>query len=299
MNYIVVGLNGFPSMKMVQSKIEPNVVILRRKNGVWVEVVKDKKPKVVAFDGNFKAEDKVIRWGNTIPLRFNGAKVFNLCSSISNASDKGAARVIMNENHIPIPKTWFYNSPESEWVFPYIARPPKHHGGSEFNIVLNRTDERRLHTVKGNTIINWYFQEIFPKVAEYRIHVAHGKILGINQKVIVEGELRANQAVTEQQWGPMIGWNDYDPKMCKIACDAVKSLGLDMGAVDVMVSTTHPNKIVVAEVNTAPTMSDSEYISERYARYFEWLYKTPDPKWWPYETYTQGKSYAWKKVHFA
>jgi len=235
----------------------------------------------------FTEDDIIIRWGNSIRIRTNGAKIINMSNAIQRASNKSEARRIMSQNEVSIPTTRFYGEAIQT---PCIARPSRHHKGQNFNIIHSQSDLVRLE--RRNNLDGWYFSEVIDKTNEYRVHVGHGKVLVINEKPLVEGELRANQAVTEQSWGQAMQWHEFKKKMCKLACDAVHILGLDMGAVDIM--RDRENNYYVCEVNTAPTISDSPYSCARYARYFDWIFRHNGGEWWNYEEWTSGKSFAWK-----
>lgn len=51
----------------------------------------------------------------------------------------------------------------------------------------------------------------------------------------------------------------------------------------------------VLEVNTSPTLASSEYSMERYAMYFDWLFRSPEKrKPWDYKQFKKADSLAWK-----
>ena len=82
--------------------------------------------------------------------------------------------------------------------------------------------------------------------------------------------------------------------MCKVAVDAVKALGLDTGAVDIMVDKRNAEiPVCVCEVNTAPSLDSSPLDQEKYSKFINWLFCS-DREWWNYEEWEAGKSYAWK-----
>ena len=269
MNYILLNRFGVPTMRQVQAQM--------------------KEPCRLMFDSNtplFYNTDIVIRWANSEMYNTRGAKIINKRDGIKLACNKAKSRIKMQDEGISVPKSW---NNFSEASLPCIMRPTYHRKGENFHIIqiLDYIDE--IEDNNGN-----YYSEIIDKKAEYRVHVAHGKVLYINQKPLIEGEIRANQHVTHQSWGKVLSWEDYRRKMCKLACDAVKCCGLDMGGVDIMKS--KDKKYYVCEVNTAPTFTNEPYAVERYAKYFDWLFRHRDAVWWDYSKYEAGASFAWKNL---
>jgi glutathione synthase/RimK-type ligase-like ATP-grasp enzyme len=237
----------------------------------------------------FNKNDIIIRWGNRIHIESNGAKVINLSKGIANASNKAKARQIFQENNISCPKTWI-NEEILDYTFPLICRPYFHRKGQNFNII-NNIDQLEHLWSQTDEETSLYYSKIIDKSNEYRVHVGHGKVLLIHEKPLKEGEIRGNQAITGLSWGNVLNWSEYKQKLCKLACDGVKVLGLSTGAVDIIKG--KDKKYYILEVNTAPTLNDSPYSCQRYAKYFDWILKHPKNKWWDYNKYTLGKSFAW------
>lgn len=224
--------------------------------------------------------NNIINWGNHI---FNNDSLFKLNSSkaIALASNKRLSRRILQEAGVAVPHTYFeidwYEAPQ--WKYPIIARPAFHHAGKHF-FVLNFFGDliKIAHENTLNDFGNWYLSEVFPKTHEYRVHVAHGKILMISDKPLLEGEIRGNQAVTEESWRAL-KWSEFNPKICQESIKAVEELGLDYGAVDIMYN-AHDDSVAICEVNTSPSIA-TDYSSGKYAKYFDWCIRHSFPPHFP------------------
>lgn len=102
--------------------------------------------------------------------------------------------------------------------------------------------------------------------AEYRIHIFLGEVIGIQRKVRnpeVPVE-EVNWQVRSHNNGFIFQRKDVNPPLCVIeqSALAVKALGLEFGAVDVIYN-GHHDKAYVLEVNTAPGLVGStleEYV---------------------------------------
>jgi glutathione synthase/RimK-type ligase-like ATP-grasp enzyme len=269
MNYIIIHKFGIPSIKAIMNLMDVDCTLLKGREQI--------------NRTRFNSGDKIIRWATQLQFNTNHAKIFNLSKGIVNASNKAKARQIFQENNVSCPITWF---DDYTIQYPVIARPSHHRKGEQFFIIENQ----RQMNIYGN--IDFYYSQIIDKTNEYRVHVGHGKVLLIHEKPLLEGEIRANQHITGLSWGNVLRWEDYRKNLCKLACDAVKVLGLDMGAVDIIKD--RENNYYVLEVNTAPTLNDSPYSCQRYAKYFDWIFKNDNPQWWDYTQWEAGKSFAWK-----
>lgn len=212
--------------------------------------------------------DKLIRWGCIASFPLSATSIhYNKPKSIINASNKLKARKLMQQNNVPIPDTWGkYDLPD----FPCIGRPLRHFGGRKFFYCQNKNDwEYAKRNGAG------YFSEYYPKTKEYRVHVASGKVLIMAEKLTPEH-------TSKQPWNlskkgvcdefNTLRWSGYPKEICEIATNAVGSLGLDFGAVDIMAEpkNSHSHSAVVLEVNTAPKLGP--YGQDRYTEYFKWLF---------------------------
>lgn len=112
---------------------------------------------------------------------------------------------------------------------------------------------------------NWYGTIFVPSTEEYRVHVGRGEVILAQRKMEKPGAdpiVRSNKR----------GWAfvSYMPRdllspLYQNAINAVKSLGLDFGAVDVLKANT--GEYVVCEVNTMPGLRDANVLL--YARWLQ------------------------------
>ena len=99
-----------------------------------------------------------------------------------------------------------------------------------------------------------------------------------------------NRAVVHEEWNA-IPWSEYHYNACLEALKAVNALGLDTGGVDVMI---RGDEAKVLEVNTAPTLISSPYVSQRWAEAFDWLFTEGKKEHWDFTKFKDSKSFAWK-----
>lgn len=297
---IIVGKDGRPSMKGVFSKMKnDSILYIRRRpqtkkgiNEYWRiytdhNINNHGKLKQVSFDNNI-----VVRWGNCIQVPLENCIVYNKSEAIAKATDKKLSRELFTKAGLSCPKLI-----EGQFVkinFPVIARPSKHSKGKNF-VVINNHAEYIRHSLY-NT--DWYYSEYVDKVAEYRLHVAHGRVLNYLEKPAPrdKNQLAWNRAQNEDPF-VNVKWDNYNGKVCNLAIKSLDVFGLDFGAVDIMVDKN--GNPYLLEVNTAGTLSSSEYSMQRYAMYFDWLCKTNKRReHWPLKEFEKGSNYAWHEYHF-
>jgi hypothetical protein len=277
-NYIFIHKSyGAVSMAMTQDKMENEIILIAKKSsgdwqartpmGTWSEL--SHPMNILHIPAN-----NIINWGNHI---FSDDRHFklNVPSAIANASNKGRARIILQEVGVKVPFTT--QSPNLEvyrdMKYPVIVRPNFHHGGQHFH-VFNSLQELRGF-LWGKNMADFYVSELFEKTTEYRVHCGHGKVLFIQEKPLVEGEIRANQAVNHESW-TVLKWSDFHPGICRESILAVGNLGLDYGAVDIMYNAQN-DTWAICEVNTSPSIN-TPYSSEKYAKYFDWVIRHNFPE---------------------
>jgi hypothetical protein len=293
MNYILVGKHGRPSLRAVSAMMHfTHTVLMRKKyrrtgNIQWFVLSNNKWVKHLGLNVNptFGEQDTIIRWGYSGPI--NGTPyVYQEGRAIDTISNKARTRLVLAENGVPVPETRV-NAPMDS--YPFIVRPIRHSRGRDFH-VINDVDEYLNGEFSGGTFgytdiaYDHYSSEIYPKKEEIRVYVAHGKVLMIKDKNYnPEQGIAGNRAVTHNAWTvvPVEQYKRYKTA-CQIACDAVRAVGGHTGGVDVMINRDHPTmKFCVCEINSAPTICSSEYGVQRYAKYFDWLFRSRR-RWWDY-----------------
>lgn len=207
--------------------------------------------------------DMIIRYGSAISIN---RTINEVNRNILNASNKPKAKRIFIENDIPTPKLINPISPS----FPCIGRPRFHQKGKSFYYCENSLDISRALR-NGSE----YFQEFYDKTKEYRVHVAHGRVLFVQEKMPINDRAKANliwNFTNGEFVFKVLGRGLIPSGLCPLAVKAVKALNLDFGAVDILACSKNFNDpmFTVCEVNTAPRLQG--YSLEKYAMYFNWLF---------------------------
>jgi glutathione synthase/RimK-type ligase-like ATP-grasp enzyme len=187
----------------------------------------------------------LIRWGCTAQSVEPVLRTINTPEAIARAVDKAYALSTWRSEGIPVPR-WSHNWLELE--FPIIGRKTMcGKGGKGIVLFLQPYD-----VVCNTEPIEAYVQYI-PKAREFRVHVAFDNVIKVSEKKY--------DPTKGKKYNPIV-WNhrngfvfrrkvrNYDPEFNYIACDAVRSLGLDFGAVDLLMG--RDGFPYVLEVNTAP-----------------------------------------------
>jgi glutathione synthase/RimK-type ligase-like ATP-grasp enzyme len=236
----------------------------RNKLGVW-------PPKI------FNSDHIIINWGCSKPLpasiTANGRTLLNEPEAVGRAANKlNTFNTLKLHNDIKIPK--FYTQRDFNVVetqlngsnrIIFVARSLlSGHSGQGITILRNGD------AIPSDTKI---VVEYIKKKAEYRAHVAMGRMILLAQK-----RKRSNTDQTQNQqlirscdngWVHAVNNVDPPPEGLELMCiKAVQYLGLDFGAVDVVV--TEDGKVYILEVNTAPGI-EGETTIRAYKEAFESL----------------------------
>jgi len=210
--------------------------------------------------------DVCINWGCAHPVR--SVVVYNKPAAIRISSNKLLASLNLINAGIPTPSVGCDK-------LPCIGRKIYHRGGQNFWFCATYEDVDAAKKAGAE-----YFSEFYPKMREYRVHVAHGAVLVVQRKVPVDGV----DPTQEYAWNHASGKfvfeyvrrNRWPIGVVRIAIQAVECFGLDFGAVDVLSGAPEPHpKAVVCEVNTAPSLAD--YAFSQYLQYFKWLLSHDKP----------------------
>ncbi|MCK9371093.1 hypothetical protein M0R04_14370 [Candidatus Dojkabacteria bacterium] len=213
-------------------------------------------PVIKSLDEVLEPET-IIRWGSR--KYFNGNQI-NTAEAIEKASNKILCRKLLEEARLPVPTL-------TETDFPVIGRPPRHHSGHGFYVCYTPRD---VLIAKRKGAI--YFSKFYPKQNEYRVHVAGGKCILMSIK-----EGNKNKFIWNKRkngfWFRHMRRSDwlYDEQLMDIvrtAKEAIKMLGLDFGAVDILADAEDGQPdFVICEINTAPALSPLAL--SKYAKYFK------------------------------
>lgn len=113
------------------------------------------------------------------------------------------------------------------------------------------------------------YTRAFPTEREYRVHVFKGSVIDITQKKRRSGA-EVNNQIRNHDNGWVFCRNNIEPlgdTNEQIAISGVSALGLDFGAVDLLVDSN--NRAVICEVNSAPGLDPNGTTLQRYTQAFK------------------------------
>lgn len=189
----------------------------------------------------------LIRWGSRAGTDAGRERVLNPRSSIARASNKLESLHLLRDRGIPVPD--FDTNPEAlleRSNYPILGRRLQHARGTDIVLCLQRRDYRRRPRD--------YYVAYIPTNREYRLHVAGGEVIRVQGKYLDVGEdyvpwLR-NYATGHRFRAPRRRLHNA---RLNDAVGAVEALGLDFGAVDLIVADDGSHYVL--EVNTSPSCS--------------------------------------------
>lgn len=240
-------------------------------------------PKKFQLDLRRKGSpDVVVNLGITEPVGFTG-RMLNSREMIQAGSNKKQARRRFADAGVPAPLLFLTGAQVTKENLPVVGRTSYHRKGEGFWFCRTLRDVQRA-AQEGAT----HFMEFVPNTREYRVHTfvkakhwgaaaterqpEHYASIKISEKVWTgDGEPDPD----EPQKNHDFGWSFRAPQNRReeeinvvryAAKQAIASLGMDFGAVDVMYRLG--NKLpYVLEVNSTPSMSDeTANTCEIYAR---------------------------------
>jgi len=191
--------------------------------------------------------DIIINWGRS-EERFNGDYI-NIPSAVANASDKLRSAKIFGNHGVPQPDYTTDRGIAEQWLEKgdtVVARK-----------LLRASSGRGLVLVSPGELLPQapLYTKYVKKIDEYRVHVAFGKVIDVQQK---KRRLEVDDdAVNWQVRNHHNGWVFARDGLTVPSCvtdagiSAVGALDLDFGAVDIGYN-KHKDACVVYEVNTAP-----------------------------------------------
>lgn len=192
-----------------------------------------------------KKNDIIINWGCKIPVcsTREDTRILNQKTVGKEIQYKRLLRA-----YIPIPDV--YNEEEVLDNLPVLYRNPHGFGGRDIFLMESQEDiaNREIHD-------DWVFVKYIPKIMELRLHVCGNTLIGMSKKV--------PRNVTDVTWNNHTGakQDTYKNKtteqfMRNLGIDAVKAVGYEFGAVDVIIDKY--GTPYVLEVNSAPALISNE-----------------------------------------
>ena len=194
----------------------------------------------------------MIRWGVSSNEHLDSrlSVVINKSAALNLSTHKLNALVQMKRGGVNCPEVWTNAADIAS--FPVLGRNMYHHGGLDA-VKYDNAEAlvRRDHYVK-----------FIDSTKEFRVHVFCGEVIRITRKVF-RGFNRSGEAIAESGcirndiwgWGHKNVGREYWPEpVCAEAIKALEVLGLDFGAVDIIMErgTRLP---FVLEVNSAPRLN--------------------------------------------
>lgn len=242
--------------------------------------------------------DLMIRWGVTSEIRTACDLVYNKASKIKLSANKGECRQFLYDHDIPVPKPITHDDLfgaryNDTFKFPVVVRPTFHQRGKNF-LLFNNLTELGEGWGKIGRLDHPYISEFYPKTTEYRVHVGHGKVLAVQQKLqtfVTNGE---NWSHENGYSFEVVPWKQYRRSIVDLGVRTIEAIGLDFGAVDIMADPLDSSLpvAVVCEVNTSPRLED--YTAQRYAEYFDWLIMTHETRHFKIPEGLKARHYAFK-----
>jgi glutathione synthase/RimK-type ligase-like ATP-grasp enzyme len=203
----------------------------------------------------------LIRWGTTQDGEYDHVfgMTLNTSHAISLNTNKLKTLEIFKNNNVLCPA--FFKNKQDITCFPVLGRDNHHHGGKDV-VIINGSNLSPIW--KNNNINNIpnknFYTQFIKSSKEYRVHVFNGNIIRTTQKVF-RGTTREGKIVDKPGIirNDTYGWGHKNVQYIETAAqqvsiNAVKSLGLNFGAVDLIYGTD--NRYYVLEVNTAPHLND-------------------------------------------
>ena len=196
----------------------------------------------------------IVNWGNSAnpPWMIGSAASswINFPSAVARASNKLEAFASLRDYGVSIPL--FTSSAEEayQWDTGVMVRHKLsgHSGdGCEY---IERPDRDLLCGSLGNAPL---YVEYIKKRFEYRVHVLHNTVIDLQMKKVRSGSEGNNFQIRSHQNGWIFSREGVSvrPLAMSTAVNAVKAVGLDFGAVDIIWNESS-GRYYVLEVNTAP-----------------------------------------------
>lgn len=186
-----------------------------------------------------------IRWGGAELPEKDAAGCINNSEAIRVASSKLATFRRLAAADCPIPRFTTRSDEAREWETEVLGRTSQGFKG------------RGIHAYQRGAGLGRHelYTEFIPNEREYRLHVIGGDVVSVQRKYLERPHLQGDGRIKNHEHGYAFKTPERSLNSSRIdaAVLAVQSLGLDFGAVDMIVD--DDGKEYVLEVNTAPSLS--------------------------------------------
>lgn len=233
------------------------------KSAISANLIADQDDTILTNRG----ADGDINWG-----RYKARTRLN--PDIGKVTNKRIMRELFQQNEVPYPRLFnvkdillyeygMSDDPEDEAghiSWPIVGRPDQHSKGRGFWLCHTHDDIKRALRGTSKKKAATHFMEYINAPREYRVHIFLGKSIRISQKSFDESGDRHDYTTIKP--------GEFNVKhVRKAAKKAMKAVGLDFGAVDILANDT---ECWVLEVNAAPGLGGS--MPRLYAEVFnKWM----------------------------
>lgn len=207
-------------------------------------------------------DGRPINWGNSKSWcsRLED-DIINTIDSVASATNKHKALQIMDVSKVP---TAYIGSEVIEDDLPVVGRPDYHSQGRWLRYI--ETLEQMYKDIRVNKRHpTTHYQKFISDAREFRVHIVFGHSIKISEKITPD----FNARVKNHRFGAKCVYPEnftHKKTLRRIAREAVESLCLDFGAVDILYK---DDKFYVLEVNSAPCLTDANSDTlERYVNAF-------------------------------
>lgn len=224
------------------------------------KLYKNTTPTKFAEDNEFKfikslngivpvSGDILIRYGKSDypDMDYLFDKVINYSRTIKLSSNKINCSLFFKQKDIPTPQIFLDKTKLKEEDMPVLRRLKYHARGSDIKLIKN------LNEMKDGD----YYSKFIESKCEYRIHVFDGKVIRLQLKVKTDN-CTQNEYIHNYENGYLLKDRfehdiELEKSLIPIAEKAVIEIGLDFGAVDILVG--KDDKPYILEVNSAARLN--------------------------------------------
>lgn len=206
-----------------------------------------------------RAPQVLVRWGSRRGMPHTDIEL-NTIPAIAAASDKVLTLTALQNKGLPVPLFWTTWDKMARYIRDYMGPATvfgrDRHGSQGRDIEVYRVGGRAVdgYDEQPRRQHDWYSLYMDSR-REYRLHVVRDKVVRIQGKYLDYPELaEKNPYVRNYSTGYRFRTprKDLIPSRKKSAIEAVAALGLDFGAVDMVLNGP---QATILEVNTAPSCS--------------------------------------------
>ncbi len=199
-----------------------------------------------------KAPTHIINWGDSEFESPHDVPLINNSEAVSLAVDKLACLTALQEANIPCVEFTTNVNEASAWMSPMYERT-----------LVRSSEGRGIRFLELDDPINTrakFWTKYFKAKKEFRVHVAFGKVIRVQQKKRLNGapSNRIRNYANGYRYSTNLNvvLDDFCLSECTRAMDV---LGLDFGAIDLLYRVSS-NSFRILEINTAPAIESGTII---------------------------------------